>query len=119
MNIRIYFAALILFFACLPAVDAQEYGRIRALQQRAVSVIKQKNDFVARVLASYRIPHERNAQGVVVRISMDGRWLEVTAIDIVPLLREGADGNLRVAAHELLFTTADGTLDLVSELTIR
>jgi hypothetical protein len=119
VNVRIGFAALILFFVCLPAVEAQEYGKIRALQQRAALVIKQKNDFVARVLAAYTIPHERNTQGIVVRINMDGRWLEVTAIDIVPVIREAADKNLQVVAHELLFTTADGTLALVSELTIR
>lgn len=108
-----------LFCAGLPAVDAQEYGKIRALQQRAASVIKLKNDFVAQVLTSYMIPHERNAQGVVVRINMEGRWLEVTAIDIIPVLRDSADKNPRVVAHELLFTTADGTLAMVSELIAR
>lgn len=92
---------------------------MRALQQRAASVIRQKNDFVARVLTSYTIPHERNAQGIVVRINMDGRWIDVTAIDIVPVLREGAEKNPQVVAHELLFSTADGTLALVSELTVR
>mgnify|MGYP001232366494 CR=1 FL=1 len=82
-------------------------------------MINQKNDCVARLLASYRIPHERNVRGGAVRIGMDGQWLGVTAIDIVPLLREGADRNLRVAAHELLFTTAEGTLDLVSDRIVR
>jgi len=119
MNVRMCFAALILVFACPPAGDAQEYGKIRALQQRAASVVRLKNDFVARVLASYTIPHERNAQGVVVRINMEGRWLEITAIDIVPILRETADKNPQVVAHELLFATAEGTLALGSELTAR
>jgi hypothetical protein len=44
MKIRIYLLATLMFFVCLPAVDAQEYGQIRALQQRAAAVIKQKND---------------------------------------------------------------------------
>jgi hypothetical protein len=106
---------------CFPgfAYQAQEYGKIRALQQRAAYVTKQKNDFVARVLTSYGIPHERNAQGVVVRINMEGQWLDVTTIEIVPVLKETADNLKQVAAHELFFYTSGGIVDLVSALTIR
>ena len=109
---------MIVFLGCLPAVHAQEYGKVRALQQRAAQVTKQKNDFVARVLISYAIPHERNAQGVVARIEMDGRWLDITAIEIVPVLKETADRRLKVAGHDLLFHTPEGILDLVSDLTV-
>ena len=119
MKVRIYFLALAIFFVCLSAAHTQEYGKIRALQQRAAQVIKQKNDFVAKVLTSYSIPHERNAQGVVVRIHADGKWLDVTTIDIVPVLTETSGKNQQITAHELLFYTANGTLDLLSELTIR
>ena len=119
MKIRFCLLVLVLFLVCLPALYAQEYGKVRALQQRADYVIKLRNDFVARVLTSYNIPHERNDRGVVVRINMDGRWLDVTAIEIVPVLRETADKHQQVSAHELLFYTADGILDLNSELTIR
>jgi len=119
MNIRIYLFALILFFVSLPAVYAQEYGRIRALQQRADFVIKQKNDFVSRVLTSYSVPHERNGEGVVVRINMDSQWLDVTAIEIVPVLKEAADKRQQVTGQELLFYTSKGILDLVAEMTIR
>jgi hypothetical protein len=119
MKMRICFIALIIFSVCLPAAHAQEYGKIRALQQRAAYVIKQKNDFVAKVLTSYAIPHERSAQGAVVRIKMDGKWLDVNTIEIVPVLQEASGNNQKVAAHELLFYTADGTLDLLSELAIR
>jgi hypothetical protein len=119
MTIRIYLFALVLFVVCLPAVHAQEYGKIRALQQRADFIIKLKNDFIARVLTSYTVPHERNAQGAVVRINMDGHWRDVTAIEIVPVLKEGVDKNQQVVAHELFFYTSDGILDVVSELTIR
>jgi hypothetical protein len=110
--------ALIIFSVCLPAAHAQEYGKIRALQQRAAFVIKQKNDFVAKVLSSYAIPYERNAQGVVVRINMEGKWLEVSTIEIVPVLQEASGNMQKVAAHELLFYTGEGTLDLLSELNI-
>lgn len=61
----------VLLLSCLPSAQAQEYGKIRALQQRAAYVTKQKNDFVGRVLNSYKILHETNEQGAVVRINMD------------------------------------------------
>ncbi|NTW16958.1 MAG: hypothetical protein HGA41_05805 [Syntrophaceae bacterium] len=111
--------ALLLVFVYLPPVHAQEYGKIRILQQRADHVIKKKNDFIARVLTSYTIPHELNAQGVVVRINMDGQWLDVTVIEVVPVLKETTDKHQQVAAHELYFHTAHGILNVVSELTIR
>ena len=118
MKVHIYLIALILVSICLPVVHAQEYGKIRALDQRAAYVIKQRNDFVARVLTSYTIPHERNEQGAVVRIKMDGQWLAVSTVEIVPVFRESADKNQQIMAHELLFYTARGILDLLSELTI-
>jgi hypothetical protein len=110
---------LFLLFAFLPAAYAQEFGKIRALQQRAAYVTKQKNDFIVRVLTSYKILHEVNGQGVVIRINMDEKWMDITAIEIVPVLKEAADKRQHVAAHELYFFTADGILDVVSELTIR
>ena len=119
MKLRIYLIAVVLLLLSLPAVHAQEYGKIRALQQRAIHVVTLKNDFVSRVLTSYDIPHERNAQGAVVRINMDGQWLNINAIEIVPVLKEAADKHQQVTAHELFFYTDDGILDLVSELIIR
>ncbi|MCX5857681.1 MAG: hypothetical protein NTZ57_07215 [Deltaproteobacteria bacterium] len=119
MKIRICFLGLVLLSVCLQSAHAQEYGKIRAMQQRAAYVVKQKNDFVARVLASYNIPHERNAQGVVVRIDMEGQWAEVTAIEIVPVFKEAADKRQHIVAHELFFYTPKGILDLTSELLIR
>ena len=119
MKICIYLLALIILFVSLPTVYAQEYGRMRAMQQRAATVIKQKNDFVSKVLTSYSIPHERNNEGVVVRIYKDNQWLDVTAIEIVPLLKEAADKRQQVTGQELLFYTSQGILDLVSEMTIR
>jgi hypothetical protein len=110
---------LILLFAHLPYAQSQEYGKIRALQQRAAYVTKQKNDFVARVLTSYKIPHERNDQGTVVRINMEGKWLNINTIEIIPIIKESDDKRQHVVAHELFFYTDNNILDLVSELTIR
>ena len=119
MKGSVYLLVFILFSFFSPALHAQEYGKIRALNQRAAYVIKQRNDFVAQVLTSYAIPHKRNEQGVVVRIKTDGQWLEVTTIEIVPVLKEVGDKRQQVTAHELFFYTANGgILDLRSELTI-
>jgi hypothetical protein len=111
--------ALLLFFAYMPAVHAEEYGKLRIMQQRADHIIKKKNDFIARVLTSYKIPHELNAQGVVVRINVDGQWMNVTAIEVVPVLKETTDKHQQVASHELYFHTAQGILNVVSEMIIR
>ena len=118
-KIAAYLLAVVLLLSFLPMVHAQEFGKIRALQQRAAYVTKQKNDFVAKVLTSYKILHEQNVEGVVVRINMDEKWMDITAIEIVPVLKEAADKRQQVTAHELYFFTADGILDVVSELTIR
>jgi len=119
MKIKIYLLAMIVCLVCLPVAYAQEYGKIRALQQRAHYVTKQKNDFVARVLTSYQIPHERNNQDVVVRIKMEGEWINIKTIEIVPIVRESDDKHGQVAAHELYFYTTKGILNLISELIIR
>lgn len=119
MKIRIFLFSLILLFTVLSAAHSQEYGKIRALQQRAAYVTKQKNDFVARVLTSYKILHEKNEQGAVVRINMEGQWLNIKAVEIIPMIKESPDKTQRVIAHELFFYTENSILDLVSELTIR
>jgi hypothetical protein len=112
-------AVILFFLASLAPGYPQEYGKVRALQQRAEHIVKLKNDFVASVLTAYRIPHERNAQGMVVRINIDDRWLEVATVEIVPVVTETADKKGYVTAHEVLFTTAGGTLDLLSDMAIR
>lgn len=108
-----------LFFSFQTMAYTQEYGKIRALSQRAAYVTGQKNDFIVRVLTSYKILHEINEQGTVIRILMDDKWLDITAIEIVPVLRDADDKTRQVFAHEIFFFTNDGILDLVSELTIR
>jgi len=91
---------------------------MRALNQRAAYIINQRNDFVAQVLTAYTIPHERNEQGAIVRINMDGEWLSVSTVEIVPVLRESTEKQRQIIAHEVLFHTARGTLYLTSELAI-
>jgi hypothetical protein len=102
----------------LPGAAAENYGQIRALKQRAVTVQRQKNAFVSRVLQSYAIPHQRTSEGIISRLQIGGRWLDVNRIEIVPVVRQGAAG-LQVVAHEIFFYTEGEILHLVSALTIR
>lgn len=120
MKMLLYALAGIVFFTALPATaGAQDYGKLRAQERRTEQVLRQRNDFVSQVLTAYAIAHQRNDQGIVVRIRVDDRWLEVTAIDIVPLLADAAGRPRQVAAHKLLFQTSQGVMELLSELTIR
>ncbi len=119
MKFRIILLIIASLMLTQPLAQAHEFGKIRALNQRAAFVTNQKNDFVTRVLTSYKIPFELNAQGAVVRINLEKNWLDIKAVEIVPILQESADKSRRVIAHELYFYTADGILDLVSELIIR
>jgi hypothetical protein len=99
-------------------VFAQSYGRIRALKERAITVIQRKNHFVTRVLDSYGIPYECNDEGVVIRIGVDNQWNDVIRIDIVPLVADNGAG-FRVTAHNIFFDTNRGMFHLVSQLVIR
>lgn len=118
MKVPAFLVALILLSASPTAAHAQEYGNMRALDQRAAQVIKQRNDFVVQVLTTNEIPHERSEQGAVVRIRIEGQWLAVSSVEIVPVLRESAEKNRQLIAHELFFHTDGGTLYLVSLLDV-
>ena len=115
------FSAIILlaaFAVAPPWAYGENYGRLRALKHRAGIVTRQKNDFVARVLHSYNIPHKLTDQGVVARLQIGTEWRDVNRIEIVPLVREGESG-LQVMGHEIFFYTKGEILHLVSALTIR
>lgn len=121
MKRRILVLSAIIFlaaFATAPWASAETYGQLRALKRRAGIVTRQKNDFVARVLHSYDIPYQRTEQGVVARLQIGTKWLDVNRIEIVPLVREGEYG-LQVTGHEVFFYTEGEILHLVSALTIR
>jgi hypothetical protein len=106
------------FVAAPPWASSETYGHLRALKRRAATVMRQKNDFVARVLHSYNIPYQLTEQGVVARLQLGANWLDVNRIEIVPLVREGEHG-LQVMGHEIFFYTEGDILHLVSSLTIR
>jgi len=101
----------------LPDAWAQDYGQIRALKERADTVKSQKNNFVARVLRSYKIPCQITDEGVVARLYIQNRWYDVNQIEIVPLTKE-IEGGYQVIAHEIFFYTEGDILHLVSAATI-
>jgi len=104
--------------AAAPCASGETYGQLRALKRRAATVMRQKNDFVARVLQSYDIRHERTEEGVVTRLQIGSSWTDVNRIEIVPLVLEEEHG-IRVMGHEIFFYTEGQILHLVSALTIR
>jgi hypothetical protein len=116
-----YLISLVLFVAltCTSVpTAAYNYGQIRALKRRAVTVMRQKNEFVARVLRSYNIQYQTNEQGIVVGIQIGGKWVNVSRTEIVPVLGEEGDG-FKVLAHEIFFFTDEEILHLVSATRIR
>jgi len=117
---RLLICLLVFLFVMITFSEAfcLSYGRIRALKERAITVIQQKNHFVTRVLDSYKIPYECNQEGVVVRLKVDNQWNDIARIDIVPLMNVNGTG-FRVMAHNIFFGTDRGTFHLVSELVIR
>lgn len=118
-RLTILLLSLLLLAPLLPPAGAgDDFGRVRAMRQRAENVTRQKNEFVTLVLNSYKIPHQVNQQGVVVRLKTKDQWHEVNSIEIIPVIKNNSDRPRRVEAHEIYFFTAEGVLNLVSELTI-
>jgi len=102
----------------LPDLWAQNYGQIRALKNRAETVTRQKNHFVAQVLRSYNIPCQVTEEGIVARLHIQNRWYDVNQIEIIPVTEE-VEGGYQVIAHEIFFYTEGDILHLVSAATIR
>jgi len=114
----VVFFFLAVFLGGEPWASDGTYGQLRALKRRAATVMRQKNDFVARVLHFHKIAYQVNDEGVVSRLQIGSRWLDVNRIEIIPLVREDESG-LEVIGHEIFFYTEEEILHLVSSLTIR
>ena len=117
----IVFGAILLaapFFVAIPQTAAQSPGQLRAMKQRAAKVTLMKNKYVTRVLESNNIPYQLISDGIVGRLKIEGKGVDVSRIEIVPVANE--DGNdFQVTGHELFFYTKDQILHLVSSLIIR
>lgn len=119
---RLVITILVLFFVIMtysPVLSqSYSYGRLRALNDRAITVIQMKNRFITRVLDTYDVPYESNAEGVIVRIKVENVWNDVDRIDIVPLMSNDGEG-VHVIAHNIFFGTKRGIFHLVSQLAVR
>jgi len=106
------------FLIAIPQSAAKTPGQLRAMEQRAAKVIQMKNKYVTRVLDYHNVPYQLTSEGVVGRLKLQEKWVEVNRIEIIPVTNE--DGNdLRVTGHELFFYTQDQILHLVSSLIVR
>lgn len=110
----IYFILFLGFIFCsIPAPQAKPQGQIRALKERAVTVSKRKNRFVARVLNQHRINYCTDRYGVVTRINFTGDWLNVMRIDVVPMVKKTPKVD-EVVGHEIFIYTDRETVRLLS-----
>ena len=122
MKFRVIAAGTLLlaapFFVAIPQTAAKSPGQLRAMKQRAAKVTQMKNKYVTRVLDYNNIPYQLTSDSIVGRLKLQGKWVEVSRIEIVPVANE-AGTDLRVTGHELFFYTEDQILHLVSSLIIR
>ena len=123
MNVKLVpFISFIVFslfiFCSIPAPQAKAQGQIRALKERADTVSKRKNRFVARVLNQSGISYTVDRYGIVTRINFTGDWLKVMRIDVVPMVRKSPVVD-EVVGHEIFIYTDKETIHLLSYLKVR
>jgi len=109
--------SLFIFYS-IPAPQAKAQGQIRALKERADTVSKRKNRFVARVLNQSGISYTVDRYGIVTRINFTGDWLKVMRIDVVPMVRKSSVVD-EVVGHEIFIYTDKETIHLLSYLKVR
>jgi len=108
---------LTLTFSVAPS-QSQSPGQLRALKERAIKITKMKNDFVLRVLKSYDLDYRLTKEGIVAQLNLDGKWIAVNQIDIIPIAVEDPT-SLRVKGHQIFFYTDTQILNLVSDAVVR
>lgn len=114
-----FLTGVCLFFLIPPAcLYGATYGQLRALEERAVQVTELKNRFLARVLDFYGIPNVRNKDGMVVRIQVGDRWLDIRSVEIVPVTAP-AGQDPAVTGHEVFFFTDGGVFHILTPMAAR
>jgi len=115
----ISFIVFSLFIFCsIPTPQAKAQGQVRAMKERADTVSKRKNRFVARVLNQSGISYTVDRYGIVTRINFTGDWLKVMRIDVVPMVRKSSVVD-EVVGHEIFIYTDKETIHLLSYLKVR
>ena len=112
----ILFSLFIFYLISVPRAEAQ--AQIRALKERADTVSKRKNRFVAMVLNQYGINYCIDKHGIVTRINFTGVWLKVIRIDVVPMVKKSLEVD-EVVGHEIFIYTDRETVHLLSYLKVR
>jgi len=105
-------------FCFVSVSQAKSYGQFRAMKERADTVGKRKNRFVAKVLNQYGINYTVDRYGIVTSINVTGKWRNVTRIDVVPMVRKGPKID-EVIGHEVFIYTDKETVHLLSYLKVR
>lgn len=105
-------------FSLTSILHARSPGQIKAMKERAETVTKRKNRFVAKVLKQHDILYRVNRSGIVTHINATGEWLSVRRLDIVPMVRYGAEVD-EVVGHEIFIYTDGETVRLLSYLKVR
>jgi len=115
----IYFIISLLFIFCsIPTPRAKAQGQIRAMRERADTVCKRKNRFVARVLNQYGISYYVDRYGIIIMINFTGDWLKVTRVDVVPMVKKSPKVD-EVVGHEIFIYTDREIVHLLSYLKVR
>jgi hypothetical protein len=123
MRSRIAFVQWVTIFSLCslllaPRAEGRSPGQIKAMNQRADTVIRQKNQFMTKVLRKHGISCETDIKGMITRINAHGDWVAVRKLDIVPVPKEGGDAD-EVVGHEVLFYTDGETVRLYSDIKVR
>jgi len=96
--------------------QAKSQAQIRAMKERADTVSKRKNRFMAKVLNKSGINYISDRHGIVTRINFTGEWQNVESIDIVPIKGPTVD---EVIGPEIFIYTDKETPHLLSYLKVR
>jgi hypothetical protein len=117
-----FFPWITVFLPCalflVAGLQARPPGQIKTMYERADTAIKQKNRFVTKLLREHGISRETDSDGMIPRINAPGDWLPVRRMDIVPVPKEGGEGD-EVAGHEVLIYTDGETVRLFCDSRVR
>jgi hypothetical protein len=117
LSVSFIIFTLFIFYS-VSVSHAKSPGQIRAMRERADTVSKRKNRFVAKVLNQSGINYTIDRYGIVTSINVVGEWRNVTRIDVVPMVRKGHTID-EVIGHEVFIYTDKETVHLLSYLKVR
>ncbi len=115
---KLFLNIIVLQLSICSIVYAGPDPLVRIMDKRAATITGLKNEFVSKVLSSYNIPHQRNKQGVIIKIMVGQDWDSVETIEIVPEVTQDQAG-LQKITHNIYFHSQSGILHLASDIQIK